>query len=410
MNNKHLGRIILFGTCVLACLLILQVYWFRKAFDVAEKQFDHSVQVALKRVADSVARNPEVKKLSSNFYFVVTSSQLDSELLDDQLQKEFLVRSLNLDYELGVYNAHDDTLVYGNYISATQPTSAPEDTAREASTDEKNFAVYFPKKNSFVAAQLDIWIFSTLALLLMMGFFAYAIYSLLRERKFAALKNDFINNMTHEFKTPVTNVRIAGEILKKKIPEPDNLHVYVDILLKENESLRQKIDQVLLGASVDYVRRPTLEVVHVHQLIRECVEAFQLKVQERNGSLIVELHAERNTAILADRELLAQAISNLIDNAEKYSRQRPNILIRTSDCREGIAIHIVDEGIGIDRSMRTKVFEKFFRVRSGDVHDVKGFGLGLSFVKSVIRSHRGKVNLLSELHKGTAVQIILPAA
>ncbi|MBT1690306.1 sensor histidine kinase [Dawidia soli] len=409
MNNKHLGRIILFGTCVLACLLILQVYWFRKAFDVAEKQFDHSVQVALKRVADSVARNPEVRKLSSNFYFVVTGSQLDSELLNDQLQKEFLIRSLNLDYELGVYNAHDDTLVYGNYISATRPTPAQEETAHEASTDEKNFAVYFPKKNSFVAAQLDIWIFSTLALLLMMGFFAYAIYTLLRERKFAALKNDFINNMTHEFKTPVTNVRIAGEILKKKIPEPDNLQVYVDILLKENETLRRKIDQVLLGASADYMRKPALEVVQVHQLIRECVEAFQLKVQERNGSLVVELHAERNTAILADRELLMQAINNLIDNAEKYSRQRPNILVRTSDCPEGIAIHIIDEGIGIDRSMRTKVFEKFFRVRTGDVHDVKGFGLGLSFVKSVVRSHRGQVNLFSELHKGTAVQIILPA-
>jgi two-component system phosphate regulon sensor histidine kinase PhoR len=409
MNNKHLGRIILFGTFVLACLLILQVYWFRKAFDVAEKQFDHSVQVALKRVADSVARNPEVRKLSSNFYFVVTGSQLNSELLDDQLQKEFLIRSLNLDYELGVYNAHDDTLVYGNYISATRPTVTHEDAAREASTDEKNFAVYFPKKNSFVAARLDIWIFSTLALLMMMGFFAYAIFSLLRERKFAALKNDFINNMTHEFKTPVTNVRIAGEILKKKIPEPDNLHVYVDILLKENETLRRKIDQVLLGSSADYIRKPALEIVHVHQLIRECVEAFQLKVQERNGSLVVELHAERNTAILADRELLAQAINNLIDNAEKYSRQQPNIIVRTSDCPEGIAIHIVDEGIGIDRGMRTKVFDKFFRVRSGDVHDVKGFGLGLTFVKSVIKSHRGKVNLFSELHKGTTVHIILPA-
>jgi two-component system phosphate regulon sensor histidine kinase PhoR len=409
MNNKHLGRIILFGTFVLACLLILQVYWFRKAFDVAEKQFDHSVQVALKRVADSVARHPEVRKLSSNFYLVVTGSQLDSELLDDQLQKEFLSRSLNLDYELGVYNAHDDTLVYGNYISATQPATAQEDAAGEASTDEKNFAVYFPKKNSFVAAQLDIWIFSTLALLLMMGFFAYAIFSLLRERRFAALKNDFINNMTHEFKTPVTNVRIAGEILKKKIPEPDNLQVYVDILLKENEILRRKIDQVLLGASVEYTRKPSLEIVQVHQLIRECVEAFQLKVQERNGSLVVELHAERNTAILADRELLSQAINNLIDNAEKYSRRQPNITVRTSDCPEGIAIHIVDEGIGIDRSMRTKVFDKFFRVRSGDVHDVRGFGLGLSFVKSVIKSHRGKVHLFSELHKGTAVHIILPA-
>lgn len=408
MTSKHLGWIILLGTGVLTCLLVLQVYWFRKAFDVAERQFDHSVQVALMKVGDSVARHPEVKKLSSNFYFVSTTSELDSESLNRLLTKEFRIRSLNLDYELGVYNADDDTLVYGQYISATRPPATHE-TMTDASTGEKNFAVYFPGKESFVVAQLDIWMISTLVLLLMMGFFAYAIYSLLQERKFAALKNDFINNMTHEFKTPVTNVRIAGEILKKKLPAPDDRQVYVDVLLKENEILRHKIDQVLLGASADYIRKPALELVQVHQLIHDCAGAFQLKVQERGGSLLIELHAERNTTVLADRELLAQAINNLIDNAEKYSQDHPRIVVRTEDCKDGVVIHIMDEGIGIDRRMRTRVFEKFFRVRSGDVHNVKGFGLGLSFVKRVVQLHRGKISLLSELRKGTSVQITLPA-
>ncbi len=408
MKNKHLRWIILFGTLVLTCLLILQVYWFKKAFDVTEKQFDHSVRVALKKVADSVSRDSEVKKLSSNFFFVATESELNNQDLDSLLKKEFLMRSLDIDYELGVYNADDDTLVYGNYVNATTKPLAEESiSARQVSDDVKNFAVYFPKKDSYIAAQLDIWIFSTFILLLMMGFFAYAIYSLLREKKFAALKNDFINNMTHEFKTPVTNIRIASEILKNKTADQAGIKVYIDILLKENEKLRHKIDQVLIGSSIDHLKRPALEIVDVHQLIADCAEAFQLKIQERSGNIQFEFNAA-NAFILGDRELLAQAVNNVIDNAEKYSLNQPRIVVRTRDRENGIEIIILDEGIGIAPGMKSKVFEKFFRVRSGDVHNVKGFGLGLSFVKNVIRSHRGRISLFSELNKGTEVRIMLP--
>jgi len=410
MRNKHLGRIILFGTLVLMCLLILQVYWFRKAFNVEERQFDHNVQVALKKVADSVSSDSEVKKLSSNFFFVNTESELNNSALDNLLKKEFLIRNLNIDYELGVYNADDDTLVYGSYVQATKKPLASEKTYSGLQRgNEKNFAVYFPKKESYLAAQLDVWMFSTFILLLMMGFFAYAIYSLLRERKFAALKNDFINNMTHEFKTPVTNIGIAGEILKHKIGDRDGMNVYIDILLKENEKLRHKIDQVLLGSSVDHMKRPALEIVDVHQLIGDCADAFQLKIKERNGNIQLEFNAA-NTTILGDKDLLTQAINNVIDNAEKYSPNQPRITVRTKDCEKGIEIDIIDQGIGIASNMKSKVFEKFFRIRSGDVHNVNGFGLGLSFVKDVIRSHRGHIDLLSDLDKGTEVRIILPIA
>jgi two-component system phosphate regulon sensor histidine kinase PhoR len=211
--------------------------------------------------------------------------------------------------------------------------------------------------------------------------------------------------MTHEFKTPVTNIGIAGQILKSKAHE--GTQVYVDILLKENEKLRQKIDQVLLGASVDGLRKPVFETLDIHQLIQDCAEAFSLKLQERDGNLTLHFSAS-DPQIIGDRELLAQAISNVIDNAEKYSRHAPKILVRTKDTTRGLEIDIVDEGIGIEPAMMKKVFDKFFRVPSGDVHNVKGFGLGLNFVKQVIKSHRGDVNLFSTLNKGTEVKIFLP--
>jgi two-component system, OmpR family, phosphate regulon sensor histidine kinase PhoR len=408
MKNKHLRVVILLGTCVLTGLFLVQLYWFRKAFDVAEKQFDHTVQVALLKVADSLSARAVVKRLSSNFFFVATGSQLNNEALDTLLKVEFLKRSLGLDYELGIYNADDDTLVYGQYVEATKKQIIEKHALDRAADGEKNFAVYFPRKESYLIAQLDIWIFSTIVLLLMMGFFVYAFSSLLRERKFAELKNDFINNMTHEFKTPITNIGITAEIIRKKVSEEAGVNVYVDILLKENEKLRRKIEEVLLGASVDSIR-PSLERVDIHQLISECAMAFQLKVEERKGKIQLAFGAE-STFILGDRELLAQAINNVIDNAEKYSPDKPHIVVETRDHKDGIEIDIVDRGIGIPQNMRHKVFEKFYRVQQGNVHNVKGFGLGLNFVKSVIRSHRGQVSLLSELDKGTEVKIVLPKA
>ena len=409
MKNKHLRLIILVGTIALTGLFLVQLYWFKRAFDVQEKQFDHTVQVALMKVAGSVSSDAEVKKLSSNFFFVATETALNPSAVDRLLNIELLKRNLSLDYELGIYYADDDTLVYGQYVEATKRHEVERETYATGQERDTNFAVYFPRKETYVVAQLDVWIFSTLALLLMMVFFACAVVTLLRERKFTELKNDFINNMTHEFKTPVTNIGLTGEIIKRKISADAGVNVYVDILLKENEKLRRKIDQVLLTSSMDHGRRPALERLDIHQLIRECADAFKLKVEERNGRMQLVFNAQ-STFILGDRDLLTQAVNNLIDNAEKYSTAAPQIAVTTRDHKDGIEIDIVDKGIGIPEKMHGRVFEKFFRVQTGDVHNVKGFGLGLNFVRNVIRSHQGELILVSALNKGTEVKIILPKA
>ena len=410
MKNRHLRVIIVWGTLVLGCLIVVQVYWFTKAFNVAEKQFDHNVQMALKRVADSVSSNSEIKKLSSNFFFVDTHSELDDAELSELLKEEFNMRDLGIHYELGIYRADDDTLVYGNYIEATQKQLLPIDaTLLRSYAGAKNFAVYFPKRTSYVAAQLDIWIFSTIILLLMMGFFAYAIASLLRERKFAELKNDFVNNMTHEFKTPVTNINIAAEILRQKFGDMPGAGIYLDILLKENDKLHHKIEQVLTGSKLEFQNRPAFTSVDVHELIKDCAEAFQLKLRQRNGVLNLELNAHSRN-ILGDCELLSQAINNIIDNAEKYSPNDPRITMRTIDNGRDIEIQVIDNGIGIVNDARKRVFDKFFRVPTGNIHSVKGFGLGLTFVKSVIDKHRGHVQLCAGVKMGTEVRITLPKA
>ena len=351
MHNRHLRKIIALGTVVLVSLCALQAYWFQRAFDVANKQFDHSVQIALRRVADSVTTSAEVRKIASNFFLVETSRNLNGQDIDRLLKHELLIRSLNLDYELGVYNADDDTLVYGNYVRATQPRITSRQDGSGPATHAQNFAVYFPAKAGVVLASLDIWIVSTIALLLMMGFFAYAIHSLLRERKFSSLKSDFVNNMTHEFKTPVTNIGIAGEILRNKLPENHELSVYVKILLKENDRLRSKIDQVLLGSSADHVRSNPFVKLDVHHLLADCAASFELRMQERNVLIDLQLNAT-NPAIAGDPELLAQAIGKVVDNAEKYSNRPPRITVRTCNLNDCVAIEIEDQGIGVPAAMR----------------------------------------------------------
>jgi two-component system, OmpR family, phosphate regulon sensor histidine kinase PhoR len=407
MKNRHLRKIIIIGTVLLICLLIVQVYWFSRAFDVSERQFDHSVQIALKKVADSLARDASVKKLSSNFFFANTEAQLNEMELDSLIRKELSIRNLDLEYELGVYDASDDTLVYGILVPSTRHQDDSVASQYILASQNKNFAIYFPGKRSYIAAQLDIWIFSTIILLTMFGFFAYAIVQLLNERKFSELKDDFISNMTHEFKTPVTNIGIAAEVLKNKINPEAKL--YVDILLRENEKLRHKIEEVLYGASETYLQTQNFQSVDVHQLVKDCAEAFELKVQQRDGTLTVQCDATRSV-ILGDRHLLSQAISNVIDNAEKYSRRKPSIYLQTRDTPKGIEISVIDNGVGIPAVYRERIFDKFFRVPTGDVHNVKGFGLGLNFVKQVIEAHRGNLLLSTEVEEGTEIKILLPVA
>lgn len=213
MARKNLRRIILFGSIVMMGLLFVQGFWLKRAFDIQEKQFNHTVQIALKNIADSiVAEDPSAKpaethirQLSSNFFFAELNAAINPELLDSLLKQELGIRSLKADYELGIYKASDDTLVYGAYIPATiqWQIDHANDAIPESDSEKSNFAVYFPNRFSVIAGELKIWIFSSIVLLLMVAFFSYAMITLLKERRLAEIKEDFLNNLTHEFKTPV---------------------------------------------------------------------------------------------------------------------------------------------------------------------------------------------------------------
>lgn len=415
MRRKNLRQFILFGSFVMLGLLIVQGYWLKRAFDIEERQFNHAVQMAMKHVADSIAAdhtetgNIHIRQLSGKFFFAELNASVDPEVLDILIQQELAIRRIRADYELGVYRANDDTLVYGQYIPATiQWQIDHAGTHMQADGEKRNFALFFPNKFSVIAGELHIWIFSTVVLLLMIAFFVYAMLSLLKERKLAEIKEDFINNLTHEFKTPIANIELASEALKSN-RIPDGKHEqYYSIIYDENRRLKTQVERILQLAAFDHnALNLEKKIVNVHYLLQRLAANIGVRLKETSGVLHTDLSAS-NPNILADEFHLTNTVFNLLDNAAKFCKDRPEISISTRNEKEGLLISIRDAGIGIGKEFQKHVFDRFFRVPTGNVHNVKGFGLGLSYVKTIVEAHRGSISLYSEPNCGSRFDIYLP--
>ena len=399
-------------------LLVVQGFWLKRAFDIEERQFNHTVQVALKNIADSIVATNDavippkthVRQLSSNFFFAELNTPISPKLLDSLLKRELGIRHLKVDYELGIYKAIDDTLVYGEYIPATiqWQIDHADDLYPILLAEKSNFAIYFPNKFSVIAGELKIWIFSTVVLLLMLVFFIYAILTMLKERKLAEIKEDFINNLTHEFKTPIANIELASEALKDNKVDPQKQNRYFNIIHDENQRLKAQVERVLQMGTIDKNElRLDLKIVNIHHLIQKLANSIGMRIKEKTGALTIDLNAT-NSEILADEFHITNTVYNILDNAEKYSQANPEISIATRNEKNGLLISIKDKGIGIKEDFQQFVFDKFFRVPSGDVHNVKGFGLGLNYVKTIIEAHNGKITLQSKLNLGSQFDIYLP--
>ncbi|MCG8307450.1 MAG: HAMP domain-containing histidine kinase [Cytophagales bacterium] len=418
MGRKNLRFVVLFGSIVMMGLLMVQGFWLKRAFNMEDRHFNHSIQVALKSIADSIIEknqtgepvSTQIRQFSSKFFFVELNAPINPNVLDSLIKKELAIRQIRTTYELGIYDAEDDTLVYGEYIPATVQWQI--DHTGEANPisggGRSNFAIYFPDKFSVLTGELKIWIFSSMVLLLMVAFFVYAIITLLKERRLAEIKEDFINNMTHEFKTPISNIELASEALKNNRIEHDKQQDYFEIIHRENLRLKHQVERVLeMEATSRNELILDLKIVNIHELIRKLSESLDLRIREKTGKLNTDLKAS-TPEILADEFHLANSVYNVLDNAEKYSGEHPEIHISTRNERNGLLITIRDAGIGIKDEFQKHVFDKFFRVPTGNVHNIKGFGLGLSYVKTVIEAHKGTINLQSKLNCGSKFEIFLP--
>jgi two-component system phosphate regulon sensor histidine kinase PhoR len=216
--------------------------------------------------------------------------------------------------------------------------------------------------------------------------------------------------MTHEFKTPLTNIALAGRMLLKEtaVKEGDKIQHYSGIILEENEKLRLQVEQVLSMTALERGEIPLRKTeLDFHELISESIKCIGIQIENKQANIDINPDAE-SFVVLGDRTHLINALSNLIDNALKYSGEKPGLGVRTSNCGRNLIIVVSDKGIGIEKEYHQKVFEMYFRVPTGDVHDVKGFGLGLAYVKKIVELHGGTIGLQSEKGKGTIFTITIP--
>ena len=270
----------------------------------------------------------------------------------------------------------------------------------------------FPHKDVFIWQGIILNLILSLIFtgIVIVGFY-YTIYVILHQKKLSEMKNDFLNNMTHEFKTPIATISLATDAIRNLIKNqhPEKAERFIKIIKEENERMDSQVGKVLQMARSDKNEfNLNIEEIDVHDIVNRAAERIALQIEQKNGNLSVDFQS-KNYVIEADETHFTNVIYNLLDNANKYSPEKPEIKLKVIDSSGGIKISVEDKGLGISKEARKFIFDKFFRVTTGDVHDIKGFGLGLSYVKAIVTAHDGHIEVKSEPHKGSIFTIFFPS-
>ena len=272
-------------------------------------------------------------------------------------------------------------------------------------------AVYFPDRNIFIGRTTTLLLgISALFTLIIFLTFSLSIFLIIRQKKISEMKSDFINNMTHEFKTPIATISIAADSITndKVINDEEKVRFFTGMIKKENLRMNEQVERILQIARLDRKEFEfKFEAVNVHELIEEVIKGILLQVEKKGGKIDTRLEAT-NPVITTDPIHFTNLLYNLLDNANKYSPDTPAITVTTVNSPKGINISVEDNGIGMTKSVQSKIFDKFYRLPSGNIHNVKGFGLGLSYVKAVIEANNGSIKVFSELGKGSKFVVFVP--
>ena len=424
MNNKVVNRVVIFGALAIVLVIAMQSYWVLTTWDMHDKQFDRSVQIILLHTARDLAvirkstlpSEDVVKRLGTNEYAVNVNTHIDANNLDFYLQHQMEQVGLKEDVEYGIYNCYTEEMVYGKYVTHKMMADT-SNVDKSLPTYDKflyYFVVRFPNRSSFLLGNMSLTLVLTGILFITILFFIFSLGVILRQKRLSELQKDFINNMTHEFKTPISTIKISAEVFANHplVRNDDRLSRYAKIIREQNERLNSQVEKVLLITRIEKESlQIKLEKIHLHDMLDTVLSSVSVKIEEREGILEENFQAE-NDFIEADNLHLTNILHNLLDNAMKYAHPGvpPEIMVSTVNKGSILQLSIIDKGIGIEKTHQKMVFERFYRVPTGNVHNVKGFGLGLYYVKNICRAHGWNIRLESELNKGTAVIIEIPKA
>jgi two-component system phosphate regulon sensor histidine kinase PhoR len=363
-------------------------------------------------------RSNEFRNLSdqmiSDIYEWERNLQINEKDISMALRKFFQFSGIQTPYDFAlirdgeVENLSSDKIAKNEYLKSNYKIRLFPDNMFNR---DIVLSVVFPEKANYVLGSMA-WVLGGSMLFSMFIFstFGFSLWFILRQKKISEMKSDFINNMTHEFKTPIATISLAADTIinPKVISDEKSIRHFVGMIKKENSRMNKKVETILTIASLDKKEIEfRYEKTSLHSIIEKAVETIEIQVHQRQGNVRMALDAADDT-MLGDAEHLSSLLHNLLDNAMKYSPEKPEITVSTSNRDEGIVLSVEDRGIGMSKSIQSKIFERFYRQTSGNVHDVKGFGLGLNYVKAIVDAHRGIITVTSEPGKGSRFDIYLP--
>ena len=396
--------------------MVAQLLWTKEAFTLEQKKFSQKTHIALLEVVKKLyegtnhelpAQNP-VQKIANDYYIVNIDNDFEPDILEFYLKSEFKKINITTDFEYAMYNCQSDEMVYGNYISLSQKEKTKQSVYFPK---HKNlvyyFAVRFPNETSYLFSSMRFWFVLSIVLIFILLIYVYSIFTLLQQKKYSELQRDFINNMTHEFKTPLSSILIASKYLSEQnlIKDDKKLHTYTNIIINQGHKLNHHIEKILNIAKSDY---KTLELkkesVSIVMAIEETIENIILKYPEAK----IKIESSEDYKIETDIFHFTNLIYNLLDNAVKYCDETPEVTIRIKPVNAVLKMEFIDNGIGISQKDISFIFDKFYRIQNEKSNEVNGFGLGLYYVKKICDLQKWKITAASNPQKGITITLSIP--
>ncbi len=392
------------SSLALVVVLIIQVNWILHTARIKEELFNEKANMVLTRTAEALSSDTQACR---NLEAGVEAAEVRK--IDSLFVHYMKFYNFHIDYAFEV--SKPDLFGMKQSVSANNVYNKRLDEV--VSNNGLELKLTFPEKKKFIIAEMGpMFITSVVLILVVLVMFWRTVLSLMKKKEILEHTTEFLNNMTHEFKTPLTNIALASKMMVKEttIKQEDKIRHYSGIILEENEKLRLQVEHMLSMTALEWGELPLQKTeVDMHQLIEEAVKCIGVQIEHTQGSMKLDLNADQ-FVVMGDKAYLTNALCNLLDNAIKYSPGKPELSVQTLNDGKYLLLKVSDKGIGIAKEYHKKVFDTFFRVPTGDVHDVKGFGMGLAYVKKIIELHDGSIGLQSEKERGITMTITLPYA
>lgn len=396
-------------------LIYLQYEWIDGAMKLKKEQYENDIFNSLDNIKDTINARKNKNAIGFNFPFkglsfdnkIPTSSVLSQYELRDIIKTELRKKGIKQPFEFCITNEARIPMMFSTGYKEeyfTSDNNYPKMISGENIVNNEMLHVYILEPENYFQKHLaSLLLFSILFTTVIIAAFVLTIRTMLSQKKLSEIKSDFINNMTHEFKTPIATIQLASDALKneKVISNIEQIKYYTGIIKEENRRMNKQVETILQASQLEKNEiKLTLKKINVHDIIHQVANHAALQMEEAQVEFHTALLAQ-HACIEADEVHFTNIIYNLLDNAIKYSKDRPIIQCNTQNVGHTILIQIIDNGIGMDKNTQQNVYEKFFRAHTGNLHNVKGFGLGLTYVKKIVEAHRGKIDLKSELGVGS---------